>query len=175
MISKIPRFDELKSPPVIHQFYIVPTAFHPKFGEVPVRGEPHSDKYIIGEAREHFHYNIPFLPYSVLEKVINDIEGKEARVPYADMPSLASVAIFLSSSLTRGEKAFMCLREDPVYPSANFLPNLTEAYLGQKANNNRCVHQGLDLSQVPVKNGCRECPLHGLCYDEKGEVMKKPK
>ncbi|MEK6910145.1 MAG: Rieske 2Fe-2S domain-containing protein [Nanoarchaeota archaeon] len=168
------HINDLKEPPVIHQFYIVPTVLDPDFGEVPVRGESHSDKYIIGEEREHFHFNIPFLPYTVLERLAQDIHTGSARIKYEDMPSLASVAI-VSSSLPRGEKDFMCLREDPTYPHTNFTEALTEAYLGQKAQNNRCVHQGLDLSQVKLKNGCRECPLHGLCYNERDEVVRKLK
>lgn len=174
MNIKIPRFDELKGPPVIHQFYIVPTFIHPDIGEVPVRGEPHSDKYIIGEATEHFHYNIPFLRYDVIERLVGAIYGRDTIIPYERMPSLVSVVI-LPSSLPRGEKAFMCLREDPAYPDTNFTQALTQAYLGKKVENNRCVHQGLDLSQVPVKGNCKTCPLHGLCYNERDEVVRKIK
>ncbi len=174
MISKILRFDELKEPPVVHQFYTVSTVLHPNFGEVPIRGESHSDKYIIGEATEHFHLNIPFLRYDILEKIVRGSYGEDIRIPYEDMPSLASVVI-LPSSLPRGEKSFMCLREDPTYPHTNFTETLTSAYLGQKAQKNKCVHQGLDLSQVKLKNGCKECPLHGLCYNERDEVVRKIK
>jgi len=65
----IQRIDDLKEPPIVGRYYLVPcikvtSAESLPVGFWPVTGPQHEDKEIIGFAWRHWHYDFRFLTHA---------------------------------------------------------------------------------------------------------------
>lgn len=172
------KVDELKRPAEIGQMYLVPSIITEGNRILPVLLPAHDEQASSGNARRHFHYDTRFLHLNIMDDLLAKVLDYNVRdlfkMPTDNKASIIS-SIIRVSDRDHIYNPFMCYRDFPKFPDASVTEALTQAYLGQKAQNKRCVHQGLDLSQVPIKDNCRTCPLHGLCYNERDEVVRKQK
>ena len=164
------KIDELKSPPIIGKYYLVPClkyedlAYFKVDGKwikdeyylekvqdytytyyVPIINHPHSDKEN-GQPEVHYHIDERFTPkkYSILNVEYNPkriIKHSNIEIEYVVLQCNTNY----QSSIT--PVSFISkskLKHDCVYKG-------------------KCPHRGYDLSQeIPDENGIITCPLHGL-------------
>lgn len=179
-----PLLSELREPPVVGQFYMVPVIrqfyWHGRRGDWPVIGPMHEDKHFFDFDELHYHIDARFLTKpqaafaaSHCPKRILNIGGFEPEIVTI---SGAPLSNWYSRTLPRGRPALArrkCTRESyesmvlQVHPDAR---RKLEARYGaiatpihRRDGRMLCPHRKVDLSQfVPDANGIVTCPLHGL-------------
>lgn len=174
----VPLLSELREPPVVGQFYLVPTVRYTYFGrddDWPVIGPRHHD-HDLQFTHLHFHLDFRFLSRRQMEWLPRPSESEETRVNGSVLvdredgwkgappvpPILRRLRCRRSTySFNDRSKTLLAKRVggDP----------LTERF-GDAAEPIRlrdgrllCPHRKVDLSQFPRDaDGIVTCPLHGL-------------
>lgn len=181
-MGKLQRSDQLTTPPVIGQRYLVPTVAYPWFGKVdawPVMGPKHTDAEHIGFEPEHYHVDIRFLSEAQSKRIEKASYGRHI----ADVAASNPLA-------TRGGpehpaptlKRLTCRSDAHHYPSwgvrrQHWYPRLVGAYAGRRCGKNAegllvCPHKGFVLSSLQRDSQGRVvCPLHGLVIDMSAEAV----
>lgn len=196
------RVAEIEGEPEVGKFYLVPCLIADG-KPIPVLGPEHEDKEYIRFDREHFHFDLRFLP----DKNIKDRVGylyERAHKPIcrsnwkrsvSTLPSyerahkpICSPEEFIMLVVTVAikdktiiEKPMKCRRRMPTFPLHNgikILPWFSEleaAFASVKLNCLRCPHRGLPLSAENAdENGVVVCPGHGLAWNIKtGEMVSR--
>lgn len=155
------------------KYYRVPTVqafWREKWGIWVIHGPWHEDADVIGFRDHHYHLHPQF--------------NKSIHVwlmfayPLHNYPEDSSVKQAKGTSLEVGPVVMRrrkCVREMPAYPARPpWLPRLKQAMRDRQLRMNPhtriCPHRGADLSHVPERDGCVQCPLHGLTWSiETGE------
>lgn len=174
-----PLLSDLREPPVVGRFYMVPTIRYHWSGQLddwPVLGVVHHDREHIGFERLHYHFDARFLSAHQYEDLRDGSLG---------LPPLGGLN---ANVLAEPEHKFWRKRNGPIprQPTLKKLKcrrliqrwlvaeqaakwGLAEAY-GNPAEPIRrpdgrllCPHRKADLSQFePDADGIVTCPLHGL-------------
>lgn len=165
------RVDDLTSPPVVGQRYLVFCAFVPTGwdggrprGWWPLMGPPHTDPEI-GFPWEHIHIDHRFLDAEQLRwnSCVNDFSRPLTIDGY--------------EPLQYEWRARVCHREMSVYPSRHdvrWQSDLEARYAGTCLKPCRiCPHRGIPIGSVPVRDGQQVCPGHGLAFDEAGHLVRR--
>lgn len=192
MSSNLPRVEDLVSPPVIGQRYLVPCVLVPRegigstpFGWWPVNGRLHDDADL-GVPQQHYHFDPRFMSTRQFEC---RMKFWERRVELLDLPHEIAKSDVLASILPQPKnilslryqvRRMTCMREMPLFPRprvmSTWLPGLEERYADKIAKDCRtCPHRGLPLSSIPVdEHGMVTCPGHGLRWNRKtGNLVRE--
>lgn len=166
------RIDDLKEPPIVGRYYLVPcikvtSAESSPVGFWPVTGPQHEDREIIGFAWRHWHYDFRFLTHAqhlrkTLDRgsVLCTAQGEHKE------PGIAAEVVY---------KPRLCQREVLGFPAykAHWLPQLRDAHADARVKCGKCPHRGLPLESLPREPGTDivTCPGHGLRWDLKTGKM----
>lgn len=156
----------------VGRFYLAPTVKH-RFGlfvrDWPIIGPLHEDKEVIGLGAYHYHFDFRFLDNDVMNWMIKRF-GYEHKFVLSQH-SLEDPLQFQPVIYKRRK----CRREFNRWPveMVPWYPALVEKYKDQHLGPAMiCPHKGASLKGVQVKDGCVQCPLHGLIWDVKtGEMV----
>lgn len=161
------RVDRLKEPPVVGQFYLVPTVqgrWYDSFRtDWPIIGNKHNDVEFFDFHAKHFHIDYRFarLGKVMLERVTTSPLHTHSGTP-------------LSKPVLRRRK---CLREQAIFdgPSKIMTP-FRKSFAGHQCATGKrgwvCPHRHVALGSTPAINGVITCPLHGLRIDaETGKCL----
>lgn len=165
------RVDRLTSPPVIGQFYLVPTIRYEWFNKVrpwPVMGAIHNDADRFPLPDEHYHLDPRFIPAWGLYRrpFATPLIQHYERGP---MPSIEF-------------RAVRCRRAMPVYPhhDQKIIIGIQRDYAEQQCASGKggwiCPHRKFSLGSIEPIDGVITCPLHGMKIDAAtGRAMPHPK
>lgn len=180
----IPRLADLREPPVVGRWYLVPVLRSTQWCEVtsdwPVIGPLHTDREFFNFTSAHYHIDARFLTARQASVGMRFYYSARGRIDYA------TGALPLSDShiqtLPRGRPGLMkrkCTLATYSTPYGDREPVLQlRAKYGETAQPIRkpdgrllCPHRKVDLSSfVPDVDGLVTCPLHGLrvCVEHNG-------
>ena len=184
------NIEELNSPPIIGQTYIVPCMF----GQIdllskaqvrppvwwPVMRPSHQDSVYVAKIKsilvgeefideEYFeddpltshHYHID--PRFTPDEYYVDWELKNNNLH--NVINIQGEIIW---------KNLVCLREMPTQRLfTGFGQKFLDDHLGKKIKCGRCPHRGVLLNSVPINDGVITCPNHGLKFDSKSMICIK--
>ncbi|MEI9995116.1 MAG: Rieske 2Fe-2S domain-containing protein [Rhizomicrobium sp.] len=168
-MSKGKRVDEMKTPPIVGQYYMVATVRHKLFDLAPrswaVMGVRHSDAEHLNFPYQHYHLDWRFVPQGAWRKATNNRYGEQG---VFGIP-LHHVGMEHGPVIYRRRK---CLRDVPVNVIFATMPggiDLHRAWHGKPAVQGQhgliCPHRGTHLGSVPAnRDGTVTCPLHGLKF-----------
>jgi hypothetical protein len=173
------RVDEMTAPPVVGQYYWVPTVvaqWHRSFGVWPVIGPAHAEDRCVNFPHTHYHFDLRFLPqrhyarHALVRLLGSPLqshnEGGGMNHDGLPKPALRRRKMlrelphphpFLAPDLDSARTA----RQFPLCLQAEYAgrPWATDA-----AGRPVCPHKGAPLGGVPVIGGVVTCPLHGLRF-----------
>lgn len=188
-MASLQRVDEMHEPPIVGQFYLVPTIFY-RFGEDyrkgvttwpplqrhhPVMGTRHEDGEYLGFPHFHYHMDWRFAKQAVVRTAM--ARGSH----WFGEQALFGIPLIRSGEPDHGPVTYRrmkCLRIPPINVqfsrprSSGFLSGgqlLHRAFFGKPAAPGPhgwiCPHRGTVLGSVPVNlDGTITCPLHGLKF-----------
>lgn len=183
------RVDEMREPPIVGEFYLVPTVFY-RFGSdnwkagervlqkqrhYPVMGTRHEDADHLGFPDLHYHMDWRFVPTSALRNA-----KVYARWAYGDQ-TIFGIPLSRTDEPEHGSVTYRrmkCKRVPPIniafsraghYGSPSNGQMLHRAWFGKPAAPGPhgwvCPHRGTVLGSIPVEeDGTITCPLHGLKF-----------
>jgi hypothetical protein len=171
------KIDELRQPPELGKTYLVPCltkrTVHYEFNAdesqyewfdlepehtisrvtesyKPVFNLPHSDREN-GQKEVHFHVDYRFVSSLDSDIVERPLLTHDSNIEYREMELLSETNVGAT----------------PVSLIAN------SKLKHKRIHKHKCPHRGYDLRSVKPVNGCIQCPLHGLMFDEKsGDLLK---
>jgi hypothetical protein len=178
----IALLSDLREPPVVGRFYMVPTVpNYPWYGrraDWPVLGPLHEDAEFFNFPTPHFHVDLRFLSTHQIKFAARCLPGRYASGDTEEDAALTASAAPLN---TNGEpvpkratlKRMKCRRASYSTTIDLYLSEVRpkmEARYGSPAPAIRradgrllCPHRKADLSQfLPDADGIVTCPLHGL-------------
>lgn len=186
-MTALQRIDELTAPPVVGQFYLVPTVrdwWYDRMGIWPVLPPFHEDKEIIGYPYDHIHVDHRFLTTRqqiFAARVKSTVADAVDRTPISRYDSDAKRGLTLArprpeiewrrrpcthagkaAHLARTESSWFSKLES-AYAACTLKPGLI------------CPHRGAHLGSMPVDaEGNVVCPMHGLKWNvATGEMVCK--
>jgi hypothetical protein len=173
------RVDEMTTPPVVGQYYWVPTVeaeWYRWSALWPVIGPAHTEDHCVDFPYAHYHFDLRFLPQRHFARnalvrllaapLLSHHEGAGINQNGLPKPVLRRRKMlrelphphpFLAPDLN-------IAREAPAFPQC-----LQAEYAGQRwaldaAGRPMCPHKGAPLGGVPAIGGVVTCPLHGLRF-----------
>ena len=183
----IQRIDDLKEPPIVGRYYLVPCVRVSKGrlpGWWPVTGPRHDDAEIIGFKPEHRHYDLRFITPAQLDLLC--VRGRY------DRPSIWDLLAGVATGQPDGEaharvctklgpvvyRKRLCRREQPIYQvdgalRPRWILPLEKKLEASTVKCGKCPHRGLPLESLPREPGTDivTCPGHGLRWDLKTGKM----
>lgn len=192
----IPNIEDLKGPPVVGKFYMVPCVVVERetielgvpVGAYPVQGPMHTDVEHIGFEPSHWHYDARFL--SAKQWLWKAGRPRRQVIRLGETTErLAAIAVFGAPLCDRNRSLsrpvpmkrqcmrdmppvpFLALREKPSF----WLKELEAAYADKRVTCGKCPHRGLPLESLPREPGTDNvvCPGHGLRWDLKtGQLVR---
>jgi hypothetical protein len=163
--------ESLTSPPVIGQTYLVPCVQvipHPhatvkaQSGLWPVTGPAHDDIEHIGFAPRHWHYDVRFLTAAQFAF----LRRRNKNVTIFDNVIVEHVHYAMPKLEPPQPVALRCIRRLPAYSPPWWHTALELAYANARVTDcGRCPHRGIPLASVPVVDGVKTCPAHGLAWN----------
>lgn len=177
---------------VAGRFYLVPcisypglqTQYETQWAEwIPLIGSLHEDSEHIGFTPWHIHVDTRFLTISAfgaseLFRERNELHAL-ARPVSISVPQGWSNSHYaaLQENALLEMKRKRCRRSDPpAWPSnAQWMGSLQAAYAGSRVTNGLCPHRGIPVAcGKELSPGVRQCPGHGLAWDEAGCMVVQP-
>lgn len=147
----IPRIDAIDGPPEVGRYYLVPCATLDS-GEIrPVLLPAHADPEL-GVPQKHFHNDTRFLTL--------DAEGKMWALAniIAERPWCRPTAVEIKWRRRKCRRAMQLIWPTNTHPLyLKMVRKYADARLGD-----RCPHRGFPTALMPIENGARVCPWHGL-------------
>lgn len=172
------RVTLLSQPPVIGEWYLVPTCRHPWHGRVhdwPVFLPLHEDAEHLNFPHQHYHIDPRFVDAHSWQFAKRHGAFKSYAEPLEERSSYAAVQ--LSPLSCRFEvhpaivwKRIRCKRDiGPYNFKKQIAERLTPQFVGEQCRNSKtgwiCPHKRVPLGSFPVIDGTITCPLHGLQID----------
>lgn len=172
------RIEDLRKPPVIGKFYLVPTVFYNYMGidaAWPVIGPKHNDDKFLNFPYLHYHVDARFITETLWRRL--DRSGYDATDVVTRRPlcSLACPRVYKNGIAQRASHpprlwaVKRCARHWEPYPQGDqpSVMRLHHHFAGQQADYKDgqwlCPHRQVGLgSLVPDDDGFVTCPLHGL-------------
>lgn len=177
---------ELREPPVVGRYYLVPVVRHPWHGRIadwPVFGPMHTDREFFGFDASHYHVDPRFLSNRTAQWAVRQLNRRRCNSPDHDLALVCSGHPLATwqVELPKGRPALArrrCYRPHVSTPLLGHMKtevrNAFRAHYGDfpdrpaiaicKADGQRlCPHRKADLSNLPHdEDGIVTCPLHGL-------------
>lgn len=158
-MSKLARIGDLMAPPIVGQFYLVPTVHGRWYGKVrnwTVMGELHQDVKFFAFDKWHYHLDRRFL--------LSDLHAYAMRAPLHSQPKCD-----LGPIVWRRRKCLSSGQEWS-YGREMVCRKMQKAMAGVACKSDGrgliCPHRNYSLAQViPDERGFLTCPLHGLRID----------
>lgn len=113
----------------------------------------------------HYHIDVRFTTDFILQLI--DLKPNEVMGVARQRRTQSFIKVCL-----RQFEPITLLRESAQKSSYNTLQDMVKDRR-MDLNCLKCPHQGVDLRQVPVTNGVRVCPAHGLTWDKEGNFVKR--
>lgn len=165
------RIDEMTTPPVVGQAYLVPCVTLPQGLVVPVMGPRHEDPEI-NAPRPHWHANPQFMSRDDLMSAITGAflgkypDKTAILLALHDEETIAAQAlgVIVTADGPPVEQERICIRPMPPHPGGNWLGVLEDLYAERTAKCGRCPHRGFALGPA-APDGTATCPGHGLRFD----------
>ncbi len=175
------RIEKLDRPPLIGERYLVRTAIANPGGVaaqdvlVPVFGTRHSDPQLgwIAGSR-HIHVDPRFVPMAIIKTLFGAIiPSEESMYPNSDGHYKVPALFDYHYRGMAEPRLWECLREMPDYDKGNLISDTdNQFYKWQEdmagtsltGSCRTCPHQKISLNSVPIINGKRTCPGHGLQF-----------
>jgi hypothetical protein len=171
--GRVPLLADLREPPVVGQFYMVPAIEYPYCGLVDkwaVLGPKHADAEFLQFTEHHYHIDARFLTASQERRILNWLPSR-----YSTIEECAGGWPLSNRDvkLPDGRPALIkrkCRRQTYGY-AFDWQPGikaLHDHFAGREAirlDDGRilCPHRKADLTQFPPDaDGMVTCPLHGL-------------
>jgi hypothetical protein len=187
MADGTPRLSDLREPPVVGRFYLVPVIRdYPYCGKVdtwPVLGPKHSDGEFIKFFHQHYHVDARFLTAAQERYILrtaperySTIEGCVGGWPLSnsgrDLPK--GRPVLARRKCRRETYGYAFGHQDGI--------KALRAYYGERVEAVRlddgrvlCPHRKADLTQFPPDaDGMVMCPLHGLNVCVRGALDRTP-
>lgn len=176
----IPRIDEMNEPPVVGQFYMVPTVtgnWHGRAATWPVLGPKHNDLGHLNFEPVHYHIDARFLTdraWSALdEATFYGAAAEIAGAPFVETDRYGKTCNSLDVTYRRRRCARPSIGHVMASGFAGIHPDFVAmhaAYLGHQCPKGPqgwiCPHKGVALGSIqPEPDGTIVCPLHGLRID----------
>lgn len=191
-MSKTPLLSELREPPVVGSYYLVPVVrhrWHNRLADWPVMGPMHTDREFFGFVHKHYHIDHRFLTEATAKWVrtkafyrsrTGDSDKDLALIcsgyPLAETPLYGKLAagrpILARRRCHRPLTDTPLLRQMPEKVRQEFRDHYGDrgstaelAAPAIKLGDGRrlCPHRKVDLSSLaPDEQGVVTCPLHGL-------------
>lgn len=137
------------------------------YGVWPIIGPLHSDSEYIGLDMPHYHVDWRFVGKRQWAGLLWWSPSVRLGKITRESNVLANVCYPEPDAELRRAR-MLCKRPMPPLPFravTSWHATLQAAYAGQRVTHNRCPHRGMEL-----RDGCRECPLHGLVFTADGSV-----
>jgi hypothetical protein len=164
---------------VAGRFYRVPCISHRKLKEsscnwgkwIPLIGSLHQDIEHVGFEPWHIHVDTRFLTLS--ENGYYSESGALGRVV-----TLSGLSIWkwldIASNAVLELRRLQCRRPvPPVFPQTRWAESLQKAHAGCRIVDGLCPHRGIPIAcGRHVAPGVRQCPGHGLAWDEGGRQVQ---
>lgn len=161
--------------------YLVPVVRGEWCGRIeiwPVLGPLHSDADYIGFKPQHYHIDPRFLPTPLWRHVVrtHDEDIDLFKYPLCAERSAGRDPVDLQPL---NPELRVCRREWPPYPGEEeevyWFGVLEAAFADAQVGPGLiCPHRGASLAGLTPRNGCVECPLHGLRWDcETGKLRPR--
>lgn len=168
----IQRIADLREPPVVGRFYLVPFVRFTWLGveaDWPVLGSMHTDADVLKFTARHYHVDPRFVGAKLASRISvygEDVAELIQRYPLSPRHGSKDVLPLGRPAVRK----FRCATADIPYfhghqPSIGELRRLYEPAIAIRRADGRklCPHRKVDLSQFPADaNGLVTCPLHGL-------------
>lgn len=161
------RADRLSTPPVVGQFYLVPTVYYEWFNKIrhwPIVGAIHNDADRFFLKADHYHLDVRFTPAWALNM-------RPFAAPLIELPNCGPLPSIKF-------RAIRCHRLMPVYPhhDRKEIIGIQKDYAGQQCTHGKggwiCPHRKFSLGSLEPIDGVITCPLHGLQINSKtGRVI----
>ena len=166
----LPRVDELRTPPVIGQAYLVPMVFgqwgpfkkNPRWW--PVLGRLHEDAALIGFRYDHYHLDTRFLAKCFW--LSNDrcaASPLQTNGRGMNAEGLAAEPTYRRAVCKRIECGFAApvwREKDPLF--FDLAAAFSDAHCLGESGAWVCPHREMPLGSLPIEAGIITCPLHGL-------------
>lgn len=150
------------------------------FEQIPILPyPPHSDKEILKFPDPHYHLDLRFLPFDVVERFLPD----DVQLDPEEWPNIVLLESEVESEIF--ELHLKCEREMPIMGDFyDFLRALEDEYVGQSlADGDICPHKGFKMIKNPhiekgfsTKIACAyACPGHGLGCGANRKILRRTK
>lgn len=140
-------------------------------GWLPVIGEVHEDREVIGFEPDHIHIDVRFVslgPADPVEAMARPLTG-------LDFWSVQAQVRRTRFEFSR--RRMLCKRPGQLFPKAPWLPKLEQAHVGCRLSaDGLCPHRGIPVAaghQLP--DGSMVCPGHGLRWGQDGLLLRRRK
>ena len=181
----IQRVEDLKEPPVVGRYYMVPCVEVQtgvsglSAGFWPVTGPQHEDHDVIGFPYRHWHVDLRFLSAQQAgEKAMQwgSVLTTERKTwcfwpGPGDIEGIPGIATQVTMQRRR------CMRTAEWFPRlrALWMSELEQKHESCVVKCGKCPHRGLPLESLPRERGdIVTCPGHGLRWDLKTGKLVKP-
>jgi hypothetical protein len=156
----IPRVADLTGP-IVGRYYMVPCVRRGRKWW-PILGPWHADPEL-NVAVPHYHYDLRFVAVRAMRQ-LPPATSADMSIYSVDQRALGRVQARFDEGPTL--KRLQCRRPTPVFPSA-FLEQLghLETTYATATLCRVCPHRGMPIEAMPIVDGVRVCPGHGLRWD----------
>lgn len=172
------RIDELKSPPIVGQYYLVPTVMYFWNGKTrawPVTGPKHTDVEHLNFRHPHYHVDGRFITELQGEGGAQTADENVGRNPLCRFNAATREKIDAKRGIEPHPPVVWrrrkCRREIAYAYGANpTIQKLRQAFadkpLARTDCGRVCPHKGAPVDSLkPDAHGIITCPLHGLRFD----------
>lgn len=164
------RVDRLTSPPVIGQFYLVPTIRYEWYSKIrpwPVVGAIHNDADRFSFPHDHYHLDLRFTPEWTL--YMRPFATPLSQLDNSSPLPLPSIEF----------KRIRCRRVMPPYPhhDRKEIIGIQQDFAGYQCASGKggwiCPHRKFSLGSIEPIDGMITCPLHGMKIDAASGLVRK--
>jgi hypothetical protein len=177
----------LVAPPEVGCVYLVPTVracWYYRLDDWPVFGPLHDDEEVLNTPVKHYHLDPRFLTHEQWEYGITQIsETGSYAASYGRSAVFQDVVLrfkpgngFTAQPRLPVLRQLTCLREWPPRPfQPRCIEKLEDAYAGFRLDSRLSgPHKGMPLASLPVQDGIRVSPAHGLIWcAETGRLVRR--
>lgn len=178
-----PLIDSLTTPPVVGETYLVPCLRSLTGRLLPIIGPLHADPEL-QVPRAHGHLDLRFVTEEAAREVAHLSHGNRSlkcqllivASPFSKLlGSLFLTLVYDWRGTGISIEPLVCLRDMPPYNrlgAERWIEGLEARYQHASLTNGRCPHRGFPLLSLPLENGRRVCPGHGLCFSAEGRLVR---
>jgi hypothetical protein len=167
------------------RFYMVPCISHPKLKRssfnwgkwIPLIGSLHQDIEHVGFEPFHIHVDTRFLTlsgdgYHYESQALGRVVTLSGKIEMKGL--LDEYYLGIAKKAVLELRRLQCRRPaPPVFPQVSWANSLQSAYAGCRIVDGLCPHRGIPIAcGRHVAPGVRQCPGHGLAWDDDGRQVQ---